>query len=257
MSAYEHQTVLDVRHWTDTLFSFSITRSASFRFNSGQFTMVGPQVGTAPVARAYSLAGAHYDDTVEFFSIKVADGPLTSKLQHLRSGDTVMVGRKATGTLVLHSLLPGRRLCLFATGTGLAPFASLIRDPEAYERFEQIVLVHGCRRRDDLAYGECVVNAVRNSEFLGPLAQAQLSYYPTVTREPFHNRGRLTDLMASGQVWRDLGRPGLDAATDRVMLCGSPAMLRDTQRFLEGAGFVEGSSSRPGAYVVEKAFVER
>jgi ferredoxin--NADP+ reductase len=219
--------------------------------------MVGLPLGSAPVARAYSLAGAHYDDALEFFSIKVQDGPLTSKLQHLRSGEAVMVGRKATGTLVLHSLLPGRRLCLFATGTGLAPFASLIRDPEAYERFEQIVLVHGCRRRDDLAYGDGVVNAVRDSEFLGKLAREQLSYYPTVTREPFQNRGRLTDLMASGRMWRDLGQSPLDAATDRVMLCGSPAMLRDTQHLLEAAGFAEGSSSRPGAYVVEKAFVER
>jgi ferredoxin--NADP+ reductase len=257
MSAFEPQTVLEVKHWTDTLFSFTTTRSPSFRFASGQFTMVGLQLGAAPLTRAYSLAGAHYDEVLEFFSIKVQDGPLTSKLQHLRAGDPVLVGRKATGTLVLHSLLPGRRLCLLATGTGLAPFASLIRDPEIYERFEQIVLVHGCRRRDDLAYGECVVNAVRDSEFLGDQARAQLSYYPTVTREPFRNRGRLTDMIQSGQMWRDLAQPMLDAESDRVMLCGSPAMLRDTQALLESSGFAEGSNSRPGAYVVEKAFVER
>ncbi len=257
MSAFEPQQVLEVRHWTDTLFSFTTTRSPAFRFNSGQFTMVGLQLDPAPLARAYSLAGAHYDDTLEFFSIKVQDGPLTSKLQHLQPGDAVLVGRKATGTLVLHSLLPGRRLCLFATGTGLAPFASLNRDPEVYERFAQVVLVHGCRRRADLAYGECVVDAVRDSEFLGDVARAQLIYYPTVTREPFQNRGRLTELMRSGQMWRDLGQPLLSADTDRVMLCGSPAMLRDTQTMLEAAGFAEGSNSRPGAYVVEKAFVER
>ncbi|HEY1935453.1 MAG TPA: ferredoxin--NADP reductase [Acetobacteraceae bacterium] len=257
MSAFEPQTVLDVRHWTDTLFSFTTTRSASFRFNSGQFTMVGLQMGPAPLARAYSLAGAHYDDMLEFFSIKVQDGPLTSKLQHLRQGDVVLVGRKATGTLVLHHLLPGRRLCLFATGTGLAPFASLIRDPEVYERFEHVVLVHGCRRRAELAYGECVVDAVRDSEFLGPLARAQLVYHPTVTREPFRNQGRLTDLMASGRLWRDLGQAPLDAESDRVMLCGGPAMLRETQDMLEGAGFVEGSGNKPGGYVVEKAFVEK
>ena len=257
MSAFEAQTVLDVRHWTDTLFSFTTTRAASFRFSSGQFTMVGLPLDAAPLTRAYSLAGAHYDDTLEFFSIKVPDGPLTSKLQHLQPGDPVLVGRKATGTLVLHSLLPGERLCLLATGTGLAPFASLIRDPEVYQRFAQIVLVHGCRRRDDLAYGERVVRAVRDSEFLGPQACAQLAYYPTVTREPFQNRGRLTDLISSGRIWHDLDQKPLNAATDRVMLCGSPAMLRDTHHMLKAAGFVEGSSNRPGAYVVEKAFAER
>jgi ferredoxin/flavodoxin---NADP+ reductase len=257
VGAFETQTVLAVRHWTDTLFSFSTTRGISFRFCSGQFTMVGLQLGSAPITRAYSLAGAHYDDTLEFFSIKVQDGPLTSKLQHLRPGEPILIGRKATGTLVLHSLLPGERLCLLATGTGLAPFASLIRDPEVYERFAQIVLVHGCRRRDDLAYGERVVRAVQESDFLGSQAREQLAYYPTVTREPFCNRGRLTKLVASGQIWRDLDQPPLNAAADRVMLCGSPAMLRDTQHMLQAAGFVEGSSSHPGSYVVEKAFVER
>jgi ferredoxin--NADP+ reductase len=256
MSAYTTETVLSVRHWTDSLFSFTTTRSPSFRFMSGQFTMMGLEAAGRPLVRAYSLVSTIYEDTLEFLSIKVPDGPLTSRLQHIKEADHVLVSRKPTGTLVTHNLLPGRMLYLLSTGTGLAPFMSIIRDPETYERFEKIVLVHGCRQVAELAYGERIVD-LREDELIGEYAARQLVYYPTVTREPFQNRGRVTDLITSGQIFRDLELPELDAELDRAMLCGSPQMLADMRPILEGLHFHEGSSSEPGQYVIEKAFVEK
>ena len=257
MSAFHREKVLSVRHWTDTLFSFTATRNSGFRFQNGQFAMIGLEVDGRPLLRAYSMASANHEDALEFFSIKVADGPLTSRLQQIKEGDTILVGRKATGTLVADNLIPGQRLLLLSTGTGLAPFASLSKEPEVYERFESIVLVHGCRQVSELAYGEQLVAKLRDDELFGPLLAEKLHYYPTVTREPFRNRGRITDLIASGQLFNDLGLPALDLLTDRVMMCGSPAMLEELRLMLEGRDFIEGSHSSPGHFVIEKAFVER
>lgn len=257
MSAFNTETVLAVRHWTDTLFSFTTTRSPSFRFTNGQFTMLGLEDGGRPLVRAYSMASPNYDDALEFFSIKVPDGPLTSRLQYLRENDSVLVGRKPTGTLVVDNLLAGRTLYLLSTGTGLAPFLSIIRDPETYERYETVVLVHGCRHVAELAYGERITQDWPHHEFVGDNIKRQLVYYPTVTREPFRNRGRIDDLITSGRLFQDIGRDPIDAEHDRAMLCGSPEMLGSMRRVLEDRGFVEGSSHTPGTFVVEKAFVER
>ena len=271
MSAFHREKVLAVRHWTDTLFSFTATRDSGFRFQNGQFAMIGLEVEGRPLLRAYSMASANHEEALEFFSIKVADGPLTSRLQQIKQGDTILVGRKATGTLIADNLIPGKRLLLLSTGTGLAPFASLIKDPEVYERFETIVLVHGCRQVSELAYGEELVAKLRDDEFLGPLLTEKLRedeffgpliadkliYYPTVTREPFRNRGRITDLIASNQLFDDIGLSGLDIETDRVMLCGSPGMLEELHAMFTSRGFAEGNHSEPGHFVIEKAFVER
>lgn len=256
MSNLNHERVLQVRHWTDTLFSFVTTRAPAFRFQSGQFVMIGLPDGERPLLRAYSMASAHYEDTLEFFSIKVADGPLTSRLQHLREGDEILVGRKPTGTLLLSNLAPGKRLYLLATGTGLAPFLSLIRDPETYERFETVVLVHGCRWIAELAYRELITQTLPRCELLGDCVSNQLVYYPAVTREPFVHRGRITDLLQSGVLAGDLGLPALDPAEDRVMLCGGPAMLGDIRRLLEARGFAEGNQAQAASFVMERAFVE-
>ncbi len=257
MSNLLSETVTGVRHWTDTLFSFTATRDPSFRFLSGQFTMIGLQVDGKPLLRAYSMASAHYEEQLEFFSIKAPNGPLTSRLQHLRPGDPILVGRKPVGTLVQDSLTPGRTLFLLGTGTGLAPFVSIIKDPDVYDRFERIVLVHGCRHVAELAYGEKIVASLPGNEYIGELARPKLLYYPTVTREPFRHRGRITELLASRTLTEDLGLPPLGPADDRVMLCGSPAFLTDMVTLLDGAGFAEGSHSTPGQYVIEKAFVEK
>ena len=257
MSAFHKEKVLSVQHWTDTLFSFRATRDSSFRFQNGQFAMIGLEVEGRPLLRAYSMASANHEDELEFFSIKVADGPLTSRLQKIREGDTILVGRKATGTLIADNLIPGRRLLLLSTGTGLAPFASLIKDPDIYDRFETIVLVHGCRQVSELAYGERLVASLAEDELFGPMTQGKLVYYPTVTREPFRNRGRITDLITSNQLFDDSGLPPLDLATDRIMLCGSPGMLEELKQTFESRGFLEGSHSEPGHFVIEKAFVER
>ncbi|WP_316201723.1 MULTISPECIES: ferredoxin--NADP reductase [unclassified Bradyrhizobium] len=257
MSAFQTETVLSVRHWTDSLFSFTATRDPGFRFQNGQFAMIGLEVDGRPLMRAYSMASANHEEELEFFSIKVADGPLTSRLQKIKEGDRILVGRKATGTLIAGNLIPGRRLLLLSTGTGLAPFASLVKDPDIYETYETIVLAHGCRQVSELAYGEQLVDGLRGHEFFGPLVRNRLLHYPTVTREPFRNRGRITDLIASGQMFADIDEPDLDVETDRIMLCGSPAMLAELQAMLEGRGFVEGNHSTPGHFVVEKAFVER
>ena len=257
MSGFNKEQVLSVHHWTESLFSFTTTRDPGFRFQNGQFTMMGLEVEGRPLLRAYSMASANHEEALEFFSIKVSDGPLTSRLQKIRQGDTVLVGRKATGTLIVDNLLPGSRLLLLSTGTGLAPFASLIKDPEVYDRFETIVLVHGCRQVSELAYGERLVRNLESDEFFGSILKDKLIYYPTVTREPFRNRGRITDLINSGQIFDDIGQGPLDIETDRIMMCGSPAMLEELKQMFETGGFVEGSGNTPGHFVIEKAFVER
>jgi ferredoxin/flavodoxin---NADP+ reductase len=257
MSAFHREKVLAVRHWTDTLFSFTATRSSGFRFLNGQFAMIGLEVDGRPLMRAYSMASANHEEQLEFFSIKVADGPLTSRLQRIQEGDTILVGRKATGTLIADNLIPGKRLLLLSTGTGLAPFASLIKDPEVYDRYDTIVLVHGCRQVSELAYGEELVARLRDDELFGPLLGEKLVYYPTVTREPFRNRGRITDLITSEQLFADIGQSPLDIETDRIMMCGSPGMLEELRQMFEARGLLEGNNSAPGHFVIEKAFVER
>jgi ferredoxin/flavodoxin---NADP+ reductase len=257
MSNFFEERVLSVHHWTDSLFSFTTTRDPGFRFENGQFTMIGLPIDGRPLLRAYSLVSANHEDTLEFFSIKVQDGPLTSRLQHLKEGDPIIVGRKATGTLLLDNLMPGRHLYLLGTGTGLAPFLSIVKDPETYERFEKIVLIHGVRQVAELAYGERITRDLPDHEFLGESVRDKLVYYPTVTREPFRNTGRITDLIASERLFEDLDLPPLDMEDDRVMLCGSPDMLRDCRALLEARGFVEGNHGEPGHFVIEKAFVDR
>ncbi|HQU49654.1 MAG TPA: ferredoxin--NADP reductase [Casimicrobiaceae bacterium] len=257
MSALHQERVLTVHHWTDRLFSFTTTRDTALRFSNGHFTMIGLEVGGRPLLRAYSIASANYEDHLEFLSIKVENGPLTSRLQHIRPGDSIIVGRKPTGTLLVDYLLPGRRLYLLSTGTGLAPFMSIVRDPETYEKFEQIVLVHGVRHADELAYHDLLVQHLPSHEFLGDMVTSQLLYYPTVTREEYRHTGRIPDLMASGRLYADLGLPALDPADDRVMICGSPAMLRDLKAMLEERGFPEGSTTKPGAFVIERAFADQ
>ena len=257
MSAFNEERVLSVHHWTDRLFSFTTTRDQSLRFSNGHFTMIGLRVDGKPLLRAYSIASPNYEDHLEFLSIKVEQGPLTSRLQHIQVGDTLIVGRKPTGTLVADYLLPGKRLYLLSTGTGLAPFMSIIRDPEIYERFEKIVLVHGVRIVDELAYHDLIVKHLPAHEFLGDMIGSQLLYYPTVTREAYRNVGRIPALIESGKLFTDLNLPAIDPAEDRVMICGSPAMLADIKHLLEARGFKEGNTSTPGDFVVERAFAER
>ena len=257
MSAFNEERVLSVHHWTDKLFTFTTTRDPALRFSNGHFTMIGLRVNGKPLLRAYSIVSANYEEHLEFLSIKVPDGPLTSKLQHIQVGDTVIVGKKPTGTLVCDYLIPGKRLYLLATGTGLAPFMSIVRDPDTYERFEQVILVHGVRTKDELAYHDLVTEHLPAHEFLGDVIGKQLLYYPTVTREAYKNMGRVTGLIESGKLFEDLGLPALDAADDRVMICGSPGMLRDLKHLLEARGFKEGNTSTPGAFVIERAFAEQ
>ena len=262
-AAFGTGTVLDVQHWTDDYFSFSTTRDPGFRFASGQFVMLGLEVAGRPLLRAYSIASPNWDERLEFFSIKVPDGPLTSRLQHVRPGDQVLVGRKPTGTLLVSDLHPGRNLYLLGTGTGLAPWLSIVRDPETYERFERVIVCHGVRRARDLCYRDFLTRELPRHEYLGDLVRAKLRYYAAVTREEHvegdqRRRGRLTDLLASGQMTRDLGIEPLDAASDRAMLCGSPGMLADFRALLDGRGFVASPRiGTPGSYVFERAFVEK
>eukprot|EP01041_Mallomonas_annulata_P015022 gene15022-31873_t len=258
MSAFLEERVLSVHHWTDRLFSFTTTRDTALRFSNGHFTMIGLRGENGkPLLRAYSIASANYEDHLEFFSIKVPGGPLTSRLQHLQVGDTVIVGRKPTGTLVSDYLLPGKRLYMLSTGTGLAPFLSIVRDPEIYEKFDQLILVHGVREGKELAYHDYITEELPKHEFLGEIVSKQLKYYPTVTREPFKNQGRVTTVIENGQLARDLGLPALNPVEDRVMICGSPEMLRDLKHMMEERGFKEGNTTTPGDYVVERAFVEQ
>jgi ferredoxin--NADP+ reductase len=256
MSAFNEETVLSVHHWTDRLFSFTTTRDAGFRFENGQFTMIGLKVDGKPLLRAYSVASANYEEHLEFFSIKVPDGPLTSRLQHLVPGDRLLVGRKPTGTLLIDYLTPASKLWLLATGTGLAPFMSIIRDPATYERFERIYLVHGVREVAELAYRDYIRHDLPAHEYLGEFASKQLLYYPTVTREAFEHQGRITDLIESGKLFADLACQPIDPSCDRVMICGSTAMNKDLRQMLGMRGFVEGSTQTPGDFVVERAFVD-
>ena len=257
MSAFNDEEVLSVHHWTDTLFSFTTTRDPSLRFSNGHFTMIGLRVNDKPLLRAYSIVSPNHDEHLEFLSIKVPDGPLTSRLQHIQVGDKVIVGRKPTGTLVIDYLLPGKRLYMLSTGTGLAPFMSIIRDPATYEQFEQVVLVHGVRQVNELAYHDYITQDLPAHEFLGEMVTEQLRYYPTVTREPYRNMGRVTDLLESGKLTADMNLPALNPAEDRVMICGSPGMLKDLKQMLETRGFSEGNTSRPGDFVIERAFAEQ
>ncbi|CAJ3862098.1 ferredoxin-NADP reductase [Burkholderia pseudomallei] len=256
MSKFDTATVLSVHHWTDTLFSFTCTRDQALRFNNGEFTMVGLEVDGKPLTRAYSIVSPNYEEHLEFFSIKVQNGPLTSRLQHLKVGDPVLIGKKPTGTLVADNLLPGKTLWLLSTGTGLAPFMSIIRDPDIYERFEKVVLTHTCRLKGELAYMDYIKHDLPGHEYLGDVISEKLVYYPTVTREEFENEGRITDLIASGKLFTDLDVPPFSPERDRVMLCGSTAMLKDTTELLKKAGLVEGKNSAPGHYVIERAFVD-
>ena len=256
MSAFLDETVLSVHHWTDRLFSFTTTRDTALRFSNGHFTMIGlRQENGKPLLRAYSIVSPNYEEHLEFLSIKVPDGPLTSRLQHIKVGDKIVVGKKPTGTLLIDYLLPAKNLYLLGTGTGVAPFLSIIRDPATYEKFEKVIIVHGVRQVSELAYHDYLMHELPNHEFLGEMISEQLLYYPTVTREPFRNQGRVTDLFEAGKIEADLGLPKLNPDTDRVMICGSPEMLRDLKHMMESRGFVEGSTTTPGDFVIERAFV--
>ncbi|MEO8778422.1 MAG: ferredoxin--NADP reductase [Rhodanobacter sp.] len=258
MVAMATERVIDVQHWNDSLFSFRTTRDPGFRFDSGQFVMIGLATDTRPLMRAYSIASASWEEHLEFFSIKVPNGPLTSRLQHLKPGDPLIVTRKPTGTLVLTDLTPGRNLYLLGTGTGLAPFMSIIRDPDTYQRFDKIVLAHGVRRINDLAYAHYLENQLPQHEYLGQMVREKLIYYPTVTREPFRHHGRITDAIVDGMMSEATGLPALDPQFDRVMLCGSSAMLDDLATLLDGRGFRASPRTRePGDYVIERAFAEK
>jgi ferredoxin--NADP+ reductase len=247
--------VANIRHWTDRTFSFNCERPQGFRFRSGEFVMIGLIVDGKPLVRAYSIASPAWDDELEFYSIKVQDGPLTSRLQHLAAGDEIVMRAKSVGTLVHDALLPGKRLFLFSTGTGIAPFASLIREPESYDRFEQVVLTHTCRQAAELAYGYDLVDRIRRDEMLTEMVDGKLMHIATTTREESPRMGRITDWIRDGRLARETGAP-LDPATDRIMICGSMAMLQEHKAICEELGFAEGSNSEPGQFVIEKAFVD-
>ena len=258
-AAFHSVAVKWVRHWNEHLFSFAVERPASFRFRSGEFVMIGlpGEDGRKPVMRAYSIASPAWAEELEFLSIKVPGGPLTGRLQAVEVGDQLYLGRKPTGTLVLDALQGGQRLFLLSTGTGLAPFLSLVRDPDVYERFNQIVLVHGVRRVDDLAWREMLAAQLADDPLVAEQAATQLVYLPSVTREPFERSGRITDMVADGRLFDApvAGERGFDKARDRAMMCGSTAMIRDTAALLEAAGLEEGSNAQPGHFVIERAFV--
>ncbi len=251
------ERVLAVQHWTDTQFTFSTTRDRGLRFENGQFVMVGLML-ERPLLRAYSIASANHAEHLEFLSIKVPGGPLTSRLQHVRPGDQVLVSRKPTGTLLLADLRPGARLYLLCTGTGAAPFLSIIQDPELYGRFAEVIFIHGVRWARETAIVRERIAALRQHELLGELVRRSLRYYPAVTREPHANRGRLTALLESGRLLQDLRLPALDPAIDRLMVCGSPALLSDVRALLDARGFaMSAHTGEPGDYVIERAFVTR
>ena len=257
MSNILRETVLEVHHWTENLFTLKTTRDPGFRFDSGEFAMMGLEVDGRPLLRAYSVVSAPYDEQLEFLSIKVPNGPLTSRLQHVKPGDTILVNRKATGTLLLHNLEPGKNLWLLSTGTGLAPFLSIIKDPTVYERFDRVILTHTVRNKNELVCGEKALEDLKQNEYIGELAAEKLIYYPTVTREPFRNEGRITDLIRSGKVFTDLGLEPLSTADDRVMICGNPHMTAELTKYMEDQGFEMGANNKPGTFVIEKAFAQR
>jgi ferredoxin--NADP+ reductase len=249
------ETVTKVTHYTDRLFHFHMTRPAGFRFRSGEFVMIGLMIEGKPVFRAYSIASPSWAEDMEFFSIKVSDGPLTAHLQKIQPGDAILMRKKPTGTLVNDALVAGRRLYMFSTGTGIAPFASVIRDPETYEKFDELILTHSCREVAELKYGQDLVDAVKQDEMLKELFDSsKLKLYNSVTREPYPFKGRITDLIDTGKLFEDLGVPPLDPANDRAMICGSAAMLKDTKALLERAGLTEGANNRPAEFVIERAF---
>ncbi len=250
------QTVTSVRHWNDRLFSFTTTRPKSLRFRSGEFLMIGlPGDDGKPIMRAYSIASPNWADELEFYSIKVPDGPLTSRLQNIRPGDQIILRPKPVGSLVIDALLPGKRLWLIATGTGVAPFASLVRDPEVYDKFDRVILTHTTRRASALGYSKALIDGILKDEILSEIAGGKLWYYPTTTREETPKMGRITGLIRSGELFRDLDVPPFDPAEDRVMICGSMGLNMDMRAIVEEAGLREGTSSEPAEYVLEKAFV--
>lgn len=256
--SFRTEIVTKVIHWNDTLFSFKTTRDTGFRFKNGHFTMIGLPFARngKPLTRAYSIASANYEEELEFFSIKVPDGHLTSKLQNLKVGDEVVVGTKSVGTLIVENMRPGKNLYLIGTGTGLAPFMSIIKDHEIYEQFEKVILVHGVRYRSELAYKDYIENELPQDEYMGEMVSKQLVYYPTVTREEFENQGRVTTLIESGELQQRLGLPETNTEQDRYMLCGSPSMLKDLCAILDKKGFRESKKGLYGEYVIERAFVE-
>ena len=263
----DSQTVTEVKHWTDRLFSFRCTRPASLRFRSGEFVMIGlmgdpdPKTGKQkPLLRAYSIASPSWDEELEFYSIKVPDGPLTSRLQHIQPGEEIILRPKPVGTLVHDALLPGKRIWFFATGTGFAPFASLLRDPQTYADYDEVIITHTCREVGELSYGAELIDSIRKDELLAELIgegfHKKLRYYPTTTREDSPKMGRITDLMRSGEVFDDLGVPPISAENDRAMVCGNLAFNLEIKGMLEEYGLEEGANSDPKTYVVEKAFLD-
>ena len=256
MSNIVSERVTSVHHWNDTLFSFKTSRDPSFRFENGHFTMIGLKQGERNLMRAYSIVSANYEEELEFFSIKVADGPLTSKLQQIKVGDEILISRKPTGTLVADNLLPGKNLYLLSTGTGLAPFMSIIKDPEIYDQFDRVILAHGVREVSELAYTDYIENVLPNDEYIGEMVREKLVYYPTVTREPYKNNGRLTELIRCGKLFLDLQQPHPNLDDDRFMICGSPSMIKELVSMLKSKGFTEARNVKPGHFVIERAFVE-
>ena len=258
MSNFEKVRVLDVQHWNESLFSFSTSRWQGLRFDAGQFVTLGLEIEGRPLLRAYSVVSPHYEERLDFLSIKVAQGPLTSQLQHLQPGDTVLMGRKASGSLLVSDLTPARNLYLFSTGTGLAPFMSVIRDPQTYERFEKVILLHGVRRVNDLAYREYLTHELQRDEYLGDAVRQQFIYCPAVTREDFERQGRIDELVDRGRLEHEFGLPPLNPRTDRAMICGSTAMLKTVSTMLESRGFrVSAGIGQPGEFVVERAFADK
>ena len=257
MTEVHREKVIDVHHWSDTLFTIKTTRDRSLRFRNGEFAMMGMEVNGRPLMRAYSMASSQYEDHLEFYSIKVQDGALTSRLQYIKAGDQLLVSKKPTGTLLWDRLKPGKHLYLLSTGTGLAPFLSIIKDPEVYENFEKVILVHGCRYINELTYQRLITHELKDNEYFGDSVKEKLIYYPAVTREPFINYGRITKLLETGKLIVDIGTPALNVEDDRFMLCGSPSMLKSLTEILIGLGFRETRRNDLGEYVIERAFIEK
>ena len=257
MTEIYRETVIDVHHWSNTLFTIKTTRNRSLRFRNGEFAMMGIEIEGKPLMRAYSMTSANYEDHLEFYSIKVQQGELTSRLQYITAGDEILVSKKPTGTLLWDRLRPGKNLYLLSTGTGLAPFLSIIKDPEIYESFEKVILVHGCRYINELTYQRLITHELRHDEYFGDSVKEKLIYYPAVSREPYKNYGRITSLLQSGRIFEDIGAPALNLRDDRFMLCGSPGMLESLTGILDEMGFSETRKHDLGEYLIERAFVEK